>query len=172
MARLGHLTVEQLHDALEQVDGRRPVQRILAAVAYKDGVTQATIAERHGVSRKTVYSWLQRFAAGSLDGSTVAEAATDADRPGRPRRLSGDQRDRLERRLQEPPTEAGLDGPTWTPALLQEHLREAFDVEYSRPSCRRLLREAGLSYRPRREGDDTHERPGAADGRRGGWVPS
>jgi hypothetical protein len=31
-------------------------------------------------------------------------------------------------------------------ALAQEYLEETYDVEYSIPSCRRLLKEAGLSY--------------------------
>jgi len=47
--------------------------------------------------------------------------------------------------------EVGVDAPAWTPALVQEYLDETYDVEYSIPSCRRLLKEAGLSYqKPRR----------------------
>jgi transposase len=35
--------------------------------------------------------------------------------------------------------------------LAQQYLDETYDVEYSIPSCRRLLKEAGLSYqKPRR----------------------
>jgi len=30
-------------------------------------------------------------------------------------------------------------------------LCEEFEIDYSRPSCRRLLKEAGLSYQPRKE---------------------
>jgi len=36
--------------------------------------------------------------------------------------------------------------PTWSPALVQQYLEDTYGVEYSRPSCRRLLKEAGLSY--------------------------
>ncbi|MFC7228682.1 helix-turn-helix domain-containing protein [Salinirubellus salinus] len=176
MARLEHVTVEQLHDALDVVDGKRPAQRILAAIAYKDGVTQATLADRHGVSQKTIYSWLQRFTPASLDGTTVAQAATDADRPGRPRRLGEEERERLERHLHDPPTEVGLDAPAWTPALLQAFLRDTFDVAYSRPSCRRLLREAGLTYCPPRDANSGAERGETEtsddEGRQrvGGWT--
>jgi transposase len=94
---------------------------------------------------------MDRFSAESLETTTIARAATDEDRPGRPRRLSTEQQNELERQLHEPPTEEGIDAPAWTPALLQQHLRDTFDVEYSRPSCRRLLKEAGLTYqKPRR----------------------
>lgn len=48
--------------------------------------------------------------------------------------------------LQQPPTEAGIDAPAWTPTLLDAFLEETFDVDYSIPSCRRLMKEAGLSY--------------------------
>jgi len=105
MARLEHLTVEQLHNALDEVDGKRPVQRILAAISYKDGVTQETLAERHGVSQKTIYSWLQRFTTESLDETTIAQAATDDDRPGRPRRFTDAEQNQLEEHLHEPPAE-------------------------------------------------------------------
>ncbi len=45
----------------------------------------------------------------------------------------------------------GVDAPAWTPALVQQYLEETYDVEYAIPSCRRLLKEAGLSYqKPRR----------------------
>ncbi len=57
----------------------------------------------------------------------------------------------MEQTLQQPPTEAGIDAPTWTPTLLDEFLEETFAVDYSIPSCRWLMEEAGLSYqKPRR----------------------
>jgi transposase len=147
MAKLDHLSVEQLHDALKHIEDKRAIQRILAAISYKDGVTQQTLADRHGVSRKTIYSWMNRFSTESLENTTIARTATDEDCPGRPRRLSNEHRNELERQLHEPPTEAGIDAS----ALLHQHLRDTFDVEYSRPSCRQFLKEAGLTYqKPRR----------------------
>ena len=45
----------------------------------------------------------------------------------------------------------GVDAPAWTTALIQQYLDETYDAEYSIPNCRRLLREAGLTYqKPRR----------------------
>jgi transposase len=46
-----------------------------------------------------------------------------------------------------PPGDVGTDALAWTPALAQEYLQETYDIEYPVPSCRRLLKEAGLSYR-------------------------
>lgn len=46
----------------------------------------------------------------------------------------------------------------WTPALVQEYLEETYGVEYSYPSCRRLLKEARLTYqKPRRSAAEADE---------------
>jgi hypothetical protein len=37
---LDEISVEELRDALDNGDGKRPMQRLLAAIAYKNGVTQ------------------------------------------------------------------------------------------------------------------------------------
>jgi uncharacterized protein YjcR len=51
---LKDVTVNELQEILAQVDEKKPVQRILAGIAYKDGVEQQTIAERHNVHPNTV----------------------------------------------------------------------------------------------------------------------
>jgi transposase len=173
MDKLDDVTVEELQRALDEVERKKPAQRILAAISYKHGVTQTELAERHDVSRKTIYSWLERFS----DAGSLAKAARDAERSGRPRRLSGTQQNQLERMLHDPPTEAGYDAPAWTAALVQRFLRESFDLEYSRASCRRFMKEAGLSYqKPRRtaaeadpdDRDEFHDEMKKSDGR---WTP-
>ncbi|MFW6384621.1 MAG: helix-turn-helix domain-containing protein [Halodesulfurarchaeum sp.] len=160
-----------LRDALERVDDTRAAMRLIAAIAYANGITQSELAEWFGVERKTIYNWFTR-----LDSDDLVDAVTDEQRPGRPRKLDSEQRAELERVLGEPPTEVGIDADTWTPQLVREFLRETFDVTYSIPSCRRLMREAGLTYRSGRgvadipteasdeEGD--HERSA-----RGVWTP-
>jgi hypothetical protein len=52
----------------------------------------------------------------------------------------------FEQTVHEPPFEVGYDAPAWASALVQEFLAEMYGVEYSYPSCRRLLKEARLSY--------------------------
>lgn len=141
MTRLTEVTVEQLRRALDDVNGSKPTLRLTAAIAYMNGVSQTELAEWFGVSRRTIYGWLTR-----LEEKPIAEAVHDDPRPGRPGKLSTAQRSRLETRLQEPPTRAGYDEPAWTPSLVREYLVERFDVAYSRSSCRRLMKEAGLVY--------------------------
>jgi transposase len=139
MDHLDEITTEELQAALDEVEGKKPTQRLLAAIAYKNGITQTELAEWHGVQRRTIYNWLTR-----LDADSLATAAEDARRPGRPRRLSERQQETLQRSLRRPPSDAGYDESAWSPALVQRFVAERFGVDYSRPSCRRFMTEAGL----------------------------
>jgi transposase len=126
----------------------------LAAIAYKNGVTQTELAEWYGTGRRTIYSRLTR-----LDTDEALEhAVTDDKRTGRKRKLSEDQQQKFKETVHEPPEEVGIDAPAWTPALVQDFLEDTYGVEYSYPSCRRLLNEAGLSYqKPRRSTAEADE---------------
>lgn len=149
MAHLTDVSVEDLQQALDDVEGSKPAQRLMAAIAYKHGVTQSALADWFDVERKTIYNWLTR-----LEQQDLESAVRDERRPGRPRKLSADQFEAFERMLQESPREVGYDAPAWTTALVQACLSDRFDVEYSRPSCRRLMKEAGLRHRTARTAAD------------------
>nr|WP_013035154.1 IS630 family transposase [Haloferax sp. Atlit-10N] len=154
MNHLDDVSVEELQDALDNVDGKKPTQRLLAAIAYKNGVTQTELAQWYDVQRRTIYSWLKR-----LDtNESLEQAVSDDKRTGRKRKLSETQQIEFQEIVHEPPQEVGIDAPAWTPALAQDFLEETYDVEYSIPSCRRLLKEAGLSYqKPRRTAAEADE---------------
>lgn len=172
MDHLDEISVEELQDALDNVEGNKPTQRLTAAIAYKKGVTQTELAEWYGVQRRTIYSWLKR-----LEQEPLEQALQDDHRSGRPRKLTEKQQNQLDHILQQPPTEVDIDAAAWTPALLREFLNERFDVDYSLPSCRRLMKEAGLSYqKPHRttaeadskDREESHDEFTQSDGR---WTP-
>jgi transposase len=170
---LDEISVKELQDALDNVDGKKPTQRLLAAIAYKNGVTQTELAEWYDVQRRTIYSWLTRL---DTDES-LDQAVTDDKRTGRKRKLSEEQQEEFEETVHDPPSEIGIDAPAWTPALVQQFLEETYGVEYSIPSCRRLLKEAGLSYqKPRRkaaEADETEQEEFYDEFKKSGgrWTP-
>jgi transposase len=173
MDHLDEISVGELQNALDNVEEAKPTQRLLAAIAYQNGISQTELAEWYGVQRRTIYNWLKR-----LDtDEPLEEAVTDARRPGRNRKLSPSQRDAFESAVHEAPWQAGFDAQAWTPALVQRYLEETYDVEYSLPSCRRLLREAGLIYRKPRpraaeeDGDDGGDSRGRGEKNGGRWEP-
>jgi transposase len=150
---LDEISVEELQDALDNVDGTKPTQRLLAAIAYKNGVTQTELAEWYGVQRRTIHSWLNRL---DTDES-IEQAVRDDKRTGRKRKISEEQQEEFEAAVHDPPSKVGIDAP----ALVHQFLEETYSVEYSIASCRRLLKETGLSYqKPRRkaaEADETEQ---------------
>jgi transposase len=83
MDHLEEIAIEELQDALDNVEGKKPTQRLLAAIAYKNGVTQTELAEWYDVQRRTIYSWLKRF---DTDES-LEQAVTDSNQTGRKRKL-------------------------------------------------------------------------------------
>lgn len=146
MNRLSDISVEQLQDALDGVDRKTPAQRLIAAIAYKHGVTQTELAEWFDVERKTIYNWLTRLEERDFD-----DAVYDEKRPGRPRKLDEEQLAELKHLLHKSPAETGYDVPAWTTELVQTLIRDRFEIEYSRPSCRRLMKELGLRYQTARK---------------------
>ncbi len=173
MDHLDEISVKELQDALDNVEKKKPTQRLLAAIAYKNGLTQTELAEWYGVQRRTIYSWLKR-----LDtNESLEQAVTDTHRSGRKQKISEKEQQEFEETVYESPEEVGFDAPAWTPALVQQYLDEAYGVEYSIPSCRRLLKEAGLSFqKPRRtaaeseaeEQETFREEPKKSGGK---WMP-
>ncbi len=141
MDHIEDISLEDLQRALDQVERKKPTMRLLAAIAYKNGVTQTELAEWYGVQRRTVYSWLKR-----LEEPTIENAVRDAHRSGRPRKLTEEQQASLKQVLRQSPGAFGEDAVAWTPELVRQYVHERFGIEYSLPSCRRLMKEAGLRY--------------------------
>ncbi|MFB6134150.1 MAG: helix-turn-helix domain-containing protein [Halanaeroarchaeum sp.] len=177
MDRPHEVTAEELRAALAAAQDATTAIRLLAGIAVKHGVTQTDLAEWLGVERKTIHNWLTRLE----EGGPLA-GARDEERPGRPRKLSPRQRARVERALREPPqaTRAIDTGHFWTPERVQRYIRETFGVTYSIPSCRRLLRDAGMQFVTQAtassegyDADRVREAVGGeGPGRRGVWVPA
>lgn len=145
MSQLDSISMEELHELLSEVDEGTPTQRILAAIAYKQGDSKTQLAERHDVTWTTVDNWLNRFAE-----QPIEQAPYDKQRSGRPPKLTEEQRDVLFEELHDSPEEFGYDRQAWFPTLVYHHVKETFGVEYSLRHIRRLMGEAGLSWRTAR----------------------
>ena len=102
---------------------------------------------------------------------------SDDKRTGRKQKISEQNQERFEETVYEPPEEVKIDAPAWTPVLVQGYLKTIYGVVCSLPSCRRLLKEAGLSYQgPRRsaaEADEGERAEFYSELKKGGgrWTP-
>lgn len=138
MGRLERVSAGELREHLATVEGRRATLRLVVGINYKEGVPQSTLADWYGVSRTTVHHWLDRLE--RLETEPVEDVIYDAERTGRPPKLSADEWEAVGSTLAAPPTEAGIDASDWSPRLVQQLLEERFGVEYSRRHVRTLLK--------------------------------
>jgi transposase len=143
---------------VKEVDDADAAKQLVVAITYKgiDDLTQTDAAALYGFSSSWASKWFTRLE--RLAEEPFEEVVYDEQREGRPPKLSDEEYDQFVEALQESPEEVGIDAPAWTPALAQNYLEETYGVEYSIPSCRRLLKEAGLSYQqPRRSATEADE---------------
>lgn len=118
MKHLESVAVDELQNALDDVDDVHATKRLMVAIAYKQSVSQTDLAEWYGLSRKTVYNWLQRF-----EDDSIKNAASDKDRPGRPPKLDDKEQSEVSQLLQESPANAGYGADEWSVSFVQKNVR-------------------------------------------------
>lgn len=137
MDRLEEISADELRDYLDVVEEKRPALRLVVGINYKEGVPQSELADWYGISRTTVHNWLNRLE--RLTDEPFEDVIYDAERPGRPAKLTPQEWDELDSILDGSPSEVGIDASRWTPRLVQLLIEEKFGVEYSRRHVRELL---------------------------------
>ena len=150
MASLDNVSTEDLRQVLAEVEGKKPSQRLMAAINYleEDGATLEEVAERFGYTAGWLSRWLDRLE--RLADEPFEEVVYDKPRSGRPAELSDEAYNQFVGTLHEPPEEAGFDAPAWSVPLARHYLIEEFGVEYCERHVRRLMSEAGLSWKTAR----------------------
>jgi len=156
MALLENISVKELHDALNEVESKRPTQRLQLAILYKQGPSVPMIADWFDMRDDTIYRWFRE-----MEQDSLMDAIHDDPPPGRPPKLTDNEREQFEAAVQNEPSEFGYDAPAWTTKLARRYLHDEFDVEYTSRHVRRLLKEASLSFqtpRPQPPTADDEER--------------
>lgn len=138
MSLLDGVSTDQLHDALAEVEGKKPTQRLLFAILYKQGPSVPMIAEWFDMRAQTIYRWFE-----AMETEPLHEAIHDDPPPGRPPKLSESAYEQFLQTLEAPPSNVGYAADAWTTELVSQHLLEEFGVEYSRRHVRRLIADAG-----------------------------
>lgn len=152
MARLEDISIAELEEAFDEAEGKKETMRLLVAIIYKRGPSAPMIAEWLDTREQTIYRWFDR-----LEEEPISEAVRDRPRPGRPSKLSEQQRDAFQTAVTHPPSEVGYDEPAWSTKLAKRFLAEEFAVEYTMRHVQRLLNDAGLTHRPRGSESSTRD---------------
>jgi ferredoxin len=67
MARLENVQLDTLQERLEEVESRTATQRLMAAIAAKQGVSVSDLADWYGFSQESVEEWIQEFESDGVD---------------------------------------------------------------------------------------------------------
>lgn len=134
MRKLEGVEAADLKSALEDAESAKAAKRLMIALAYKDGVDVTEIERRYGIPQSTVYYWLNR-----LEERPLQEALTDERRPGRPPKLTAEQRATVDSWLSGPPESGDEASVEWTAKRLRRRIRQEFDVDYSIPHVSRTF---------------------------------
>lgn len=135
----------RLRAELKRTSDPQVVRRVIALLELGDGASAATVAQRLGMTRQTLYNWVGRFGEGG-----GPRALRDRGRSGRPPKLPGVMRSFLVWLLKQPPDAFGYAAVGWTVPLLRGHLATHLEVHVSEETLRRALHREGHAWkRPR-----------------------
>ena len=78
---LDTVTLEELQDQLDEAESKEASQRLMVAIAYKQGLTEADIAEWYGFPEEDLTEWFEEFESKSVD--EVVDEIERFEMPGR-----------------------------------------------------------------------------------------
>jgi transposase len=130
-----------IQDEIRRNDVSRYDHRLHAVLLIAQGMSCPEVAEVLGDSPRTLTYWVQRFTADGLSG------LMEAERSGRPSRLSPEQYAHVEGILRASPREVGISAGLWDGPTLSRYLQEQFGVELKTRQCQRLFRQMGFRLR-------------------------
>jgi transposase len=143
--KLIQLTAEQearLQAELRDSGSVQVYRRAAALLAAHQGRSAGQVASLLGVTRQTVYNWLNTYAKDER-GFDLA----DAPRSGRPSVWTKETEQLLQEALSRPPKETGRNEARWTTAGLQELLASSNRIVVSGETLRRRLRRLGYVWK-------------------------
>jgi len=132
----------QLRQQLKHTSDASLYRRLLAVLQIGEGKPVAEVAQALGVTRQSVYNWVECYAA-TYDPSSLVDAA----RSGRPSAWTPDLHEHLRTLLGESPTRWGFLAVNWTVPLLRQQLASRDGRWLSHDTIRRQLHELGYVWK-------------------------
>lgn len=130
-----------LQDEIRRSEEARYDHRLHAVLLVAKGMSCPKAAELLGDSERTLRFWVDWYRRDGLQG------LIEDVRPGRPRRLTPDQIDRIGAVLRKTPEDVGLHGAIWDGKSLAAFIHQEFKVDLSIRQCQRLFRQLDFRLR-------------------------
>jgi transposase len=135
------LVVSALQAEIRRSQEARYDHRLHGVLLVAQDMSCPEVAARLGDAPRTVENWVRRFLADGLAG------LSEAERPGRPPRLTGEHMLTIGAALRDTPRAAGLSGQLWDGKLLAAFVAQRFAVSLGVRQCQRLFRQLGFRLR-------------------------
>jgi transposase len=130
-----------LQDEIRRSPEARYDHRLHAILLVAQGMSAREVAHLLGDSPRTVAYWVRQFEEEGLAG------IFDAERPGRPRKLSEKQIDAIDAALRKVPSECGLSGNIWDGKTLSAYIKKRWGISLGVRQCQRMFRQLGFRLR-------------------------
>ena len=140
---LSSKSVRELTQQLEKARQRGDLNeatRVSALLSFSSGYFIDEVSEILQVAVSTLYQWVRQYLAKGLTGLLSKK------RPGRPPKLTKNQRKKLACWIEQGPEACGFESACWVTPMIQELILEKFGVFYSVNYLSQLLRTLGFSY--------------------------
>lgn len=130
-----------LQDEIRRSEESRYNHRLHGVLLVAQGMTCPEVARLLGDAPRTVEYWIRHFEEEGLAG------LVELDRPGRPKRLTEEQIEEINRVLRQPPENVGLRGNLWSGKLLAAFIEQRYGVQLGVRRCQYMFREFGFRLR-------------------------
>ncbi|MFN7527780.1 MAG: transposase, partial [Dolichospermum sp.] len=147
---------QMLLKSLQKNCSQSQLQRIQIMLLADEGITQAEICQILGCCPATARHWIHIARQG------MAHQWQDS-RIGRPKSVSDEYLQRLKELLHSHPRDYGYISQQWTLNRLHKHLSEEFGFEVSDRHFKRILKQMGLSTRPKSSHNEQNSPKSAAE---------
>lgn len=127
--------LEQGREILLKADNPEFLIKVLAVTMVLAGVPASLIAQYIKYTRASIWSWVK-----AVDESGYESLRTKHS-PGRPPRITTQQRDEINRLLQNGPTQYGYQ--SWNGASIADYIYKNHGIRISSCQCRRIINSLG-----------------------------
>ena len=130
-----------LQDEIRRSHDARYDHRLHAIILVAQGLSATRVAELLGDSPRTVANWVNQFLDEGLAG------LMEAERQGKPSRLSEKQLDEIDRVLRKSPLDCGLTSNLWDGKTLSAYIAKTWNITLGVRQCQRIFRQLGFRLR-------------------------
>jgi transposase len=135
------LSVLSLQPEIQRSEESRYDHRLHSVLLVAQGMTCPEVARLLGDAPRSVEYWVHRFKRQGLGG------LSEAERTGRPSRLSEKQMKEVDGVLRQRPSDAGMRVHLWDGKTLSAWIGKAHGIELGVRQCQRLFRQLGYRLR-------------------------